>query len=244
MTLLILLLSATLLSGCKPTHPPIPKPQPLNAPVDTQAAIDAVIAQPKPLPNPSPRLTGPVTRRALANWLIARQGGVKKLARPARLLADVTDPELSAALSMSPWSVVFFPGGVNGHSRFNGGAPVTRAEFCTLAFVLGGHYADWQAKPADQINQAAPPQGEPFEALIDSQTVPQAYRPAMAWAYQSGLFKQAFGLTPEQTAEVGLHPGQPVVWEDILPHLQQWQPDKTRINEPKPLKATVNKRHR
>jgi hypothetical protein len=235
--LFLLLTSVTLLSGCKPAYPPIPKPQPLNAPVDTQAAIDAVIAQPKPIPNPSPRLTGPVTRRTLANWLITRQGGIKKLARPARLLVDVSDPDLSAALSMSPWSVVFFPNGVDGRSRFNGQAPVTRAEFCLLACLLAGQYPTWASKSNTEVNAAAPPGGEPFEALMDSQTVPKLFRPAVAWAYQAGVMQQAFDLSPQQAAEVGLHPGQAVQWEDIMPTLIRWQPTKS-------TKTPVKKLHR
>jgi hypothetical protein len=212
------------LFGCKASYPPVPKPVPLNAPVNTDAAVKTLLSSAQQTPTTQNQLNGTVTRKALVHWLAQRQGGLPQLARPSIQLADVSDPNLSAFVALSPWRVAFFPAGIDGHSRFMPNKPVTRAEFCIVLSVFAGQWPALQQAAEEQINAMAPAYGPAFENILDAMSVPGYAKRAMAWAYKQTIVQQAFDVSTKQLEEEGIRPGKETTWEEIKPLLEKTIP--------------------
>jgi hypothetical protein len=214
----VLVLSTT---GCATHYPPIPKPEPLQKPVDTQTAIDALVAHPKPapvLPSPNKPLTGVVTRKALAEWLIAHTGGYPKLVATVPAFQDVSNPAFATVVKSTAWGKAFLSKSTMAtaqQAKFMPGQAVNREQFCWLMLILAGHAEEISAKPTAQLDSFAPPNGKPFTQCLDILQLSPQSRPAVAWAYKEQLLEKAFGLTSDRLVDEGLHPGQAVQWQEI-----------------------------
>jgi hypothetical protein len=233
-------LSLMAFTGCQASYSPLPKPGPLylpgnpaqlNAlpkhfkPISTTAVLTASRAKDK-------KLTGVVTRKGLADWLIAHDSQIKLPKQPmgntpAKPFDDMPDTAFSQHVLSRAWQLVFFPRGVG--RMFFPNAPVNREQFCVLACLMAGQYKALSSVSPEIINSYAPPQGKPFSLIADNLHITPEARASVAWAYKEALLSEAFGLDADTLQNKGLSPALPVQWPEVLPPLfLLLQPENTR----------------